>query len=577
MPRPERLELRQRPRGAAEAKLQTSVGTLLARIYAARGIASDEELDLRLDALLEPSDLAGIGEAAGILDAAVRADARILFVGDFDADGATSVALGMSALASMGAKHVDYLVPNRFEFGYGLTPEIVALGEQLAPDVIVTVDNGISSIDGVAAAKSRGWQVVVTDHHLPGAALPAADAIVNPNLPGCRFGSKCLAGVGVIFYVMAALRARLRDCGWFSGRGEPNLAELLDLVALGTVADLVPLDRNNRILVRHGVQRVRSGLARPGIAALCGVAGRKPERLSAGDLGFALAPRLNAAGRLEDMSLGIDCLLATDVDTAYAHAEQLDRLNRTRREIESDMTEEALAIIERIPAQEGMPMGLCLFDEGFHQGIVGILASRLRERFQRPVIVCAPAGPNGPGRSELRGSGRSIPGFHLRDALEAIATANPGLIERFGGHAMAAGMSISRWQFRRFAEAFDLEVRRQLTQDALRGVIDTDGVLRDEELSLENAFRVLQGGPWGQGFPEPVFEGEFDVVVTRKVGDRHTRLVLTSGDRMVDAIAFDTPVDATVKRIRAAYRLGINDHADLDTLQLVIEHLEALA
>ena len=579
MPRPERRLLRQRPRGTAEAKLRTSAGALLARIYAARGIESTHELDLSLEALLDPAGLSDLDKAVGTLQDALERDARILFIGDFDADGATSVALGMKALAAMGARHVDYLVPNRFEFGYGLTPEIVALGERLEPDVLVTVDNGVSSIEGVAAAKSRGWRVLITDHHLPGAVLPAADAIVNPNLPDCTFPSKALAGVGVIFYVMVALRARLRDCGWFASSGlvEPNLAEFLDLVALGTVADVVPLDRNNRILVHHGLRRIRGGLARPGIAALCGVAGRKPERLSAADLGFGLAPRLNAAGRLEDMSLGIDCLLAPDLDSAHARAQQLDQLNRARREIESGMTEDALAILERFEPAQGMPIGLCLFDESFHQGIVGILASRLRERFHRPVIVCAPAGSDQASRAELRGSGRSVPGFHLRDALEAIAVKNPGLIGRFGGHAMAAGLSISRWQFQRLAEAFDLEARGQLSEDSLTGIIDTDGELENDALSLETARRINEGGPWGQAFPEPLFEGEFDVVVTRPVGERHTRLVLRRGERMVDAIAFDTQVDQNAERVRVAYRLGVNDHADTDTLQLVIEHLEVLS
>jgi single-stranded-DNA-specific exonuclease len=579
MPRPERRPFQRRATGAAEAELRSRFGDVLARIYASRGVESAEALDLPMEALLDPSGLAGIEAAVSLLEQALARDARILFVGDFDADGATSVALGICALRAMGASRVDYVVPNRFEFGYGLTPEIVAFAESRDPELLITVDNGISSVEGVAAAKGKGWQVLITDHHLQGAELPAADAIVNPNLVGCTFASKALAGVGVIFYVMAALRARLRAAGWFSNRGiqEPNLAELLDLVALGTVADLVPLDRNNRILVRHGLNRVRRGLARPGIAALCGVSGRKPERLSAADLGYALGPRLNAAGRLEDMSVGIDCLLDTDIDSAFARAEQLDRLNRARREIEANMTEEALAILERIEPQEGMPCGLCLFDEGFHQGIVGILASRLRERFHRPVFVCAPAGDDASRRAELRGSGRSVSGFHLRDALAAIAVRNPGLIERFGGHAMAAGLTLSRWQFPRFAEAFDEEVRRQLSEAELTGVIETDGELAPAELSLDMARRIENAGPWGQGFPEPLFEGRFDVVTTRQVGERHTRLVLSAGDRMVDAVAFDTRVEPGIARIAAAYRLGIDSHEDVDTLQLVIEHLEVLA
>ena len=579
MARPERRPLVQRPRGSAEARLRTSAGSMLARIYASRGIESTDDLDLSMERLLDPSGLTGMEAAVNLLHAALERDARILFVGDFDADGATSVALGMTALRAMGSSRVDYVVPNRFEFGYGLTPEIVAFAQSRDPDVLVTVDNGVSSVEGVARAKALGWQVLITDHHLPGAELPAADAIVNPNLADCGFASKSLAGVGVIFYVMVALRTRLRELGWFAEKGltEPNLAELLDLVALGTVADVVPLDRNNRILVRAGLRRIRNGLVRPGIAALCGVARRKPERLTSADLGYALGPRLNAAGRLEDMSLGIDCLLASDIDSAFERAERLNELNRARRDIESDMTEEALAIVERIDPDEGMPVGLCLFDEGFHQGIVGILASRLRERFHRPVIVCAPAGADEVGRAELRGSGRSVPGFHLRDALEAIATRNPGLLQRFGGHAMAAGLTISRWQFHRFADAFDSEVRRHLSESSLTGMLETDGELEDDELTLDNARRIELGGPWGQTFPEPLFQGEFDVVVTRPVGERHTRLVLSLGDRMVDAIAFNTRLDADVERILAAYRLGIDDHGDVETLQLVIEYLERVS
>jgi single-stranded-DNA-specific exonuclease len=567
----------ERARGVSEAALARELSPRMARIYATRGVESTSDLDLSLSALLPPDALTGAADAAGLLADAVAAGRSIVFVGDFDADGATSSALGVAALRAMGAAHVDFIVPNRFEFGYGLTPEIVALALRAKPDVLVTVDNGISSIDGVRAARSAGVSVVITDHHLPGRELPAADAIVNPNLPGCAFASRNLAGVGVIFYVLSLVRARLRERGWFAvpGRDAPNMADYLDLVALGTVADVVPLDRNNRILVQQGLRRIRAGRARPGIRALCEASGRPTATLTAADIGFALGPRLNAAGRLDDMSIGIRCLLADALTEARSLATALEELNETRRSIQEQMTREAELAVVGIDVGPAAKLGLCVYREGWHQGVVGIVAGRLKDRFSRPTIAFADAGGAAP--DELRGSARSIAGVHIRDALDAIATRHPGLIQRFGGHAMAAGVSIRRIHFDRFADAFATEVARWVTPDEIAGVVLSDGELGASEMELALADEIAGGGPWGQGFPEPLFHGDFEVINQRVVGERHLKLALRRETRLVDAIAFNQAPLQDAPRARIAYRLSRNDYRERATLQLVVEHIEPLS
>lgn len=549
---------------------------LLTRLYAARGVQSAAELDKGLARLLPFRQLKGIETAVELLVEALHERRRILFIGDFDADGATASTVGVLGLRLLGAAHVDYLVPNRFEYGYGLTPEIVAVALERRPELLVTVDNGISSLDGVAAARAAGLRVLVTDHHLPGRELPAADAIVNPNQPGCDFSSKAMAGVGVIFYVLLALRARLRELGWFAGaRSEPNLAELLDLVALGSVADVVPLDANNRILVHQGLARIRAGRARPGLRALLEVAGRDCRRITSTDLGFILGPRLNAAGRLDDMSLGIECLLCEDEGLARDMAVQLDQLNQDRKAIEQGMQREALAQLKELPVEE-LPFGLCLFEPDWHQGVIGILASRLKERYHRPAIAFADAGDG-----LLKGSARSVPGFHIRDALDAVAARHPGLISKFGGHAMAAGLSLPEESFAAFAAAFDTEVRRQLCADDLTGRLLSDGQLGVEEFHLDLARALRQAGPWGQHFPEPLFHGMFQVVQQRLVGERHLKLVVRSecGALQLDAIAFNIDREQwpnpTVRWVELAYRLDVNEYRGQESVQLVVVHLEA--
>ena len=566
----------ERPRGPSESALAREMSPRMARIYATRGVETIGDLDLGLSALLPPDALTGAGDAAGLLADAVATGRSILFVGDFDADGATSSVLGVAALRAMGAARVDFIVPNRFEFGYGLTPEIVALALRKQPDVLVTVDNGISSIEGVRAARSAGVSVVITDHHLPGRELPAADAIVNPNLPNCTFASRNLAGVGVIFYVLSLVRARLRERGWFAERGidAPNMADYLDLVALGTVADVVPLDRNNRILVQQGLRRIRAGRARPGIRALCEASGRATSTLTASDIGFALGPRLNAAGRLDDMSIGIRCLLANTLTEARSLATALEELNETRRAIQEQMTREAELAVVGIELGPATKLGLCVYREGWHQGVVGIVAGRLKDRFSRPTIAFADAGATAP--DELRGSARSIAGVHIRDALDAIATRYPGLIQRFGGHAMAAGLSIRRIHFDRFADAFATEIARWVTPEQIAGTVLSDGELAAVELELALADEISNGGPWGQGFPEPLFHGDFDIVNQRVVGERHLKLSLRSQTRLVDAIAFNQAPLPESTRVRIAYRLARNDYRDRATLQLVVEHVEPL-
>ncbi|MGH8465384.1 MAG: single-stranded-DNA-specific exonuclease RecJ [Pseudomonas sp.] len=547
---------------------------LLTRLYAARGVQSAEELDKSLARLLPFQQLKGIDAAVDLLVEALAQRQRILIVGDFDADGATASTVGVLGLRLLGAAHVDYLVPNRFEYGYGLTPEIVKVALERQPQLLITVDNGISSVEGVAAAKAAGLKVLVTDHHLPGNELPAADAIVNPTQPGCTFASKALAGVGVIFYVLMALRARLRSLGHYETRPQPNIGELLDLVALGSVADVVPLDANNRILVHQGLERIRAGRARPGLKAILEVARRDHARITSTDLGFILGPRLNAAGRLDDMSLGIECLLTDDPRLAQEMAGQLDELNQDRKSIEQGMQREALAQLKDLPL-ESMPFGLCLFEPDWHQGVIGIRASRLKERYHRPTIAFADAGDG-----MLKGSARSVPGFHIRDALDAVAARHPQLISKFGGHAMAAGLSLPADNFPAFAQAFDEEVRRQLQEDDLTGRLLTDGTLAVEEFHLELARALRNAGPWGQHFPEPLFHGVFQLVEQRGVGERHLKVVLKSecGSVRLDGIAFGVDREVwpnpTVRWVELAYKLDVNEFRGQETVQLMIAHME---
>ncbi len=568
--------IRRRQAAVPPALAAGGLHPVLARVYAQRGIQGPDELARGLDRLLPADALKGMETATALLAEVIAQGQRILVVGDFDCDGATSSALAVRALRLLGAAEVDYLVPNRFEYGYGLTPEIVAVAADRRPDLIVTVDNGISSLDGVAAANARGIRVLVTDHHLPGAELPAAAAMVNPNQPGDRFPSKHLAGVGVIFYVMLALRAHLRAAGAFGTGTGPNLATLLDLVALGTVADVVTLDHNNRILVAQGLARIRAGQCCPGIAALISVAKRRQGDLAATDLGFALGPRLNAAGRLEDMSLGIECLLTDDPARADELAQRLDGLNQERRHIETAMKDEALASLEALSLEEtaDLPVGLCLFEPHWHQGVIGILASRIKDRLHRPVIVFAAAGDG-----QIKGSARSVPGLHIRDALDAVAAAHPGLLSKFGGHAMAAGLSLAEDDLPRFREAFDAEVRRHLSADDLHHQLLSDGDLAADELDLAVAEALRAGGPWGQGFAEPLFDGVFTLLGQRIVGERHLKLRLQppAGGQALDAIAFNTTDEnwpATVAQVRLAYRLDVNEYNGRRSAQLLVEHIE---
>ena len=550
-----------------EALAEGGVDPVLARIFAARGVRSPAELDYGLAALPPWSALRGIDAAAQRLHRAIAARERILIVADYDADGATACAVGVRGLRAMGAD-VDFLVPNRFEYGYGLTPEIVLLAQSRRPHLLVTVDNGIASIEGVAAAAAAGIDVLVTDHHLPGDALPAPAIIVNPNQPGCPFPSKHLAGVGVMFYVLAATRARLREQRVLVGDG-PNLAALLDLVALGTVADVVRLDHANRVLVEQGLRRIRAGRAHPGIDALFRVAGREPARATASDLGFVAGPRLNAAGRLADMTVGIRCLVTDDPLEARALASELDRLNRARREVESSMQEEALADLDDAAADAANAGGatLCLYRPTWHQGVVGIVASRLKDRFHRPAVVFAPG-----SAGELRGSGRSIAGFHLRDALDLVSKREQGLIGRFGGHAFAAGLTVAEAEFARFAAAFEKVASEWLTPADLERVVETDGTLGAGELSLDLARRVAATA-WGQGFPAPTFDDRFDVVESRIVGGAHTRATLVRGGERFNAIVF-RHTDALPRRLRAAFRPEIDTWGGTEALQLVLAHWE---
>ena len=559
-----RIVTRSVPQAAFDLLSASGLHPLLARIYAARGVSSAQQLETSFNGLAPVERLKNCVAMARLLADAIASKQRLLIVADYDADGATACALGMIALQSLGAK-VEYLVPNRFEYGYGLTPEIVTLAAARRPDFLITVDNGIASVDGVEAAHQLGIRVLITDHHLPAAQLPAADCIVNPNQPGCDFPSRNLAGVGVMFYVLLALRAELRVRGWFGSRDEPNLASLLDLVALGTVADVVKLDDNNRILVDRGLKRIRGGRARPGIAALLRAGGRDPARVSAYDLGFVVGPRLNAAGRLTDMSIGIECLMTSDHGRAVQLAAQLDELNRERRDIEAGMQETALALLEQIAPADSY--SLSLYDDSWHQGVVGIVAARLRERFNRPVIAFAPSGDG-----EAKGSGRSIPGLHLRDALDLVSKRHPGLILRFGGHAAAAGLTVRCADMTAFENAFEQTIRELLTPADLERVIETDGLLDPDDISLSFA-ELLATQVWGQGFAPPSFFGEFEVAEQKIVGGRHLKLRLRRkpAEQGLNAILFgrETPLPL---RVSAIYRVQVNEFNGMRSVQLVVDH-----
>jgi single-stranded-DNA-specific exonuclease len=557
-----RIDPRSYPETTALRLTESGISSLLARIYAARGIEDVKQLEIDLKKLLPFTLLKQAESMANALADAIAAGKKLLIVADYDADGATACAVGMRGLTALGAI-VDFIVPNRFEYGYGLTPEIVRLAATMSPDILLTVDNGIASVDGVAEAHKLGMQVLVTDHHLPGDTLPDAECIVNPSQPGCSFPSKNLAGVGVMFYVLMALRAELRTRGVFADKSEPNLGSLLDLVALGTVADVVKLDDNNRILVHQGLQRIRAGRACPGIMALLRIARRPAAQASSYELGFIVGPRLNAAGRLEDMGLGIRCLLTDDANEADEIAAKLDALNQERRSIEADMQDTALATLETFDPAESY--SLALFNEDWHQGVIGILASRLKDKFHRPVIAFARA-----QTGELKGSGRSIAGLHLRDALDLVSKRQPHLILKFGGHAMAAGLSIPEDALDAFRQSFESVVQEMLDSEALVRSIATDGELKTQEFSLCMA-RELQAQVWGQGFPEPLFEGEFRVQSQRIVGEKHLKLKLASSAGSFDAIRF-FHADPAPDSVHAVYSLSINEYNGSETLQLIVHH-----
>ncbi len=561
--------------------LQGNLHPLLERIFLARGIASELELDRTLAKLPSPWLLSGMEEMVEHLIVAINEQQKVCIVADFDADGATSCAVAIKGLQLLGAGQVTFVVPNRFDYGYGLTPEIVELVKLQNPDVIITVDNGISSIDGVKAATDSGIKVLVTDHHLPGSNLPAATAIVNPNLLDDKFPNKSLAGVGVIFYVLLALRSRLRDINWFETNQvkEPNLAQLLDYVALGTVADVVALEQSNRILVYQGLLRIRTGRCHPGLTALVEVSGKNPQTITAADLGFSLGPRLNAAGRMDDMSLGIQCLLSDDPALAKDIALQLDELNNDRREVEAVMKHEAQTYLSEMKAldEHHLPAGVCLFDANWHQGVIGILASRIKDQVHRPVIAFAPA-----GKDLIKGSARSIPGVHIRDVLSDIAVAHPKLLSKFGGHAMAAGLSLKMHDYPPFALAFDEMVSKRLASVDLEQKILSDGELAEQEMTIEIADLLQNSATWGQEFPEPLFDGVFDVIQSRIVGQRHLKLVLRKpvGDLVIDAIAFfvDRPEHwLGLRQIKAVYKLDINEFRGNRTVQFIVQYFEKIA
>ncbi|MEM8816278.1 MAG: single-stranded-DNA-specific exonuclease RecJ [Pseudomonadota bacterium] len=553
--------------GAAPPVSAADPGKILERLYASRGLASAEDANTDLAGLLPIGSLENTGEAVDLL--LTHRESRIVVVGDFDADGATSAALMLRCLGAFGFAEVSYLVPNRFDFGYGLSPEIVAVAAQRQPALLITVDNGISSIDGVRAARDAGIDVLVTDHHLPGPALPDANVIVNPNLPGSRFGSRNLAGVGVAFYVLAALGRSLAREGNADAARVP--AKYLDLVALGTVADVVPLDRNNRILVEQGLKRIRAGRLVPGLRALLELSGRRLDDTVSTDLGFVAGPRINASGRLEDISVGIECLLSDDPAPARELAATLDAINRERREIEAEMREQAFDYVERMN-RHGLPSCVCLFDGAWHQGVVGLIAARVRERCHRPAVAFARERDG-----VLKGSARSVPGVHARDLLEAVDTAEPGLIEKFGGHAMAAGLSLKEANFDRFRALLSSTLVKRYPEADFSGAIVTDGELPDEALTLRFARTLRQGGPWGCGFPEPVWHGFFDIVEQRTVGERHLKLKVQSRDgrAVLDAIAFNQAGPVWRGPVQLAYRLDVNEYRGNSSAQLVVEQISA--
>lgn len=547
---------------------------VLQRIYHARGIKNRFDLKTDLASLLPDQDLKNIDQAVALLYDALLTQKHIMIVGDFDADGATSTAIAKLALQSFGFKKVDYIVPNRFDYGYGLTPEIVDLAATFKPDLIITVDNGISSIEGVEHAKDLGINVLITDHHLAAEVLPAA-IIVNPNQPEDKFASKHLAGCGVVFYLMLAFRRFLREQNYFMQAQikEPNMAELLDLVALGTVADLVQLDKNNRILVAQGLLRIRAGRVRAGIKAMLDLAGHPLEKTCSTDLGFIVGPRLNAAGRLEDMSIGIACLLSENYDEAYKLAEKLQALNNERKLIEAEIRDQAFEILDKIKFdQKDLPAGICLFDPSWHQGVVGIVAARVKEKYHRPTIVFAEADAH-----TLKGSARSIKSLHIRDCLDKIAKQYPSLLTKFGGHAMAAGLTLAKSEWLNFQKIFAEQVEKELSTEALEERIVSDGELSLDDLSLKFAKLLAGAGPWGQGFAEPIFNGVFDVVDQRLVGTRHLKLILSKEGNLFNAIAFN--VDLTcwpnyrAKSIELVYQLDINEFNQLQSLQLLVRHL----
>ncbi|EKC9952316.1 single-stranded-DNA-specific exonuclease RecJ [Salmonella enterica] len=559
------------------AELPADLPPLLRRLYASRGVRSARELERSVKGMLPWQQLSGIDNAVEILYNAFREGTRIIVVGDFDADGATSTALSVLGMRALGCDNISYLVPNRFEDGYGLSPEVVDQAKARGAQLLVTVDNGISSHAGVAHAKTLGIPVIVTDHHLPGDTLPDAEAIINPNLRDCEFPSKSLAGVGVAFYLMLALRTFLRDKGWFDERNiaPPNLAELLDLVALGTVADVVPLDANNRILTWQGLSRIRAGKCRPGIKALLEISNRDPQQLAASDLGFALGPRLNAAGRLDDMSVGVALLLCDNLGEARVLASELDALNQTRKEIEQGMQAEALILCEKLErSSETLPGGLAMYHPEWHQGVVGILASRIKERFHRPVIAFAPAGDG-----TLKGSGRSIQGLHMRDALERLDTLYPDLMVKFGGHAMAAGLSLEEHKFEQFQQRFGELVTEWLDPALLQGEVISDGPLSAAEMSMEVAQLLRDAGPWGQMFPEPLFDGRFRLLQQRLVGERHLKVMVepVGGGPLLDGIAFNIDTtcwpDNGVREVELAYKLDINEFRGNRSLQIIIDDI----
>lgn len=566
-----------RRRVAKATALPESLDPLLRQIYANRGITSETQLERSLKDLLHYQDLNGIDVAISLLVEALKLQSRIVIVGDFDADGATSTALAIKALRQMGFQQVSYHIPNRFDDGYGLSPQVVHDVAKKGVDLIITVDNGISSFEGVDVAHEYGIRVLVTDHHLPGHSLPQADAIINPNLADCAFLSKSLAGVGVTFYLMTALRAELEKQGWFTAQGlaRPNMADYLDLVALGTVADVVPLDENNRIFVYEGLRRIRAGRCCAGIKALTEVSRKTLSQLVSSDLGFALGPRLNAAGRLDDMSVGVALLLTNDIGVAREIANELDGLNQTRREIEAGMQEEASTIFRQfITTQDDLPNGLAIYHPQWHQGVVGILASRIKEKLHRPVIAFAPSGDG-----LLKGSGRSIHGVHLRDALERLNTLNPGLMVKFGGHAMAAGLSLEEDKFPLFQRHFSALMAELVSAEQLQGVILTDGELSDSQLSLPIAEMLREAGPWGQAFPEPLFDGKFTLLQQCIVGSKHLKMMLQpiNSHVMIDAIAFNVDVniwpDNSIKTVELAYRLDVNEFRGQRNAQLLVEHI----